>query len=269
MNKKAIAALIAVIITVFSFWGWHLYNSTMNGFRSGNLIRLHIIAHSNSPLDQALKYMVRDEVIRTMTPYFEGVESAGQARAVVSRHAGDISSAARRVLLKSGCSYPVTVCMGSYRFPDRTYRIEREGIPAELTLPAGDYQAVRVIIGEGKGANWWCVLFPPLCFTGQSEIPDAAGEKKPSSIVSEDGAPAVGNLPDDESGGLGNSGGSPGKAALPALSPDLPPGLGDGAVPSEIGRDEDEEEIQPRVVFKFKFMELVADSREWLGRLFS
>ncbi len=269
MNKKAITMLMAVLIAVFSFWGWHWYNITMNSFKGSNLIRLHIIAHSNDPLDQALKYMVRDEVIRTMAPYFEGVESVEQAKAVVSRHAGDISMAARRVLLKSGCSYPVTVCMGSYRFPDRSYRIERGGIPAELILPAGNYQAVRVIIGEGRGANWWCVLFPPLCFISQSEITDTAGEKKPSSFVPETSVPAAENSSNNKPGSISDNGGKAGKVtSLPVLSPDLSTGSGDGAVPSAVCQGEAPEDIQPRVVFKFKFMEFVADSRDWLGSLF-
>lgn len=167
MNKPGRIVIALSLIGVLIISGWYWDSKKIFKYDKNNLIRFHVIANSNSPLDQALKYKVRDEIIKTMSPYFAGVEDVSIARRVISGHAGDISAAAGKVIREYGYDYSVTVCMGRYQFPDKTYRLDNRqnpDLPGEITLPAGDYEAVRVIIGSGRGANWWCVLFPPLCF---------------------------------------------------------------------------------------------------------
>lgn len=136
----------------------------------GSVIRFHVIANSDSPGDQALKLKVRDAVIQAMTPVLADVRDIEEARTRVDANLDLIRATAARVLWENGCSRQVTVMRGNYDFPEKTYRVSwNGGETADLTFPAGEYEAVRVIIGSGKGANWWCVLFPPLCFVNPAQ----------------------------------------------------------------------------------------------------
>jgi stage II sporulation protein R len=156
---------------------------------SGSLIRFHVIANSDSYADQALKLKVRDEVVGAMRPSLREAGSIEEARKIVDGHIDFMAATAAGAVRVNGFSYPVRVTHGNYQFPEKTYRIDREGGGQEdITLPAGDYEAVRVVIGEGKGANWWCVLFPPLCFVnppeekrgGENSPPGPDGDKPPA-----------------------------------------------------------------------------------------
>lgn len=142
---------------------------------SGSLIRFHVIANSDSYSDQALKLKVRDEVVRAMGPVLKGADIE-EARQRVDENIGLIASTAVTTINSSGYSYPVKVIHGNFQFPEKTYRVARSGGGEEdITLPAGEYEAVRVVIGEGRGANWWCVLFPPLCFVNPPEGEGGSG----------------------------------------------------------------------------------------------
>lgn len=123
---------------------------------SSKLIRLHIIANTDSPEDQALKLRVRDDIIQALDKEFEGIDDINASREFIKGHLKDIEEIARREIIKSGKDYTVKAVFGKFMFPVKTY--------GYVTLPAGEYEALRVIIGKGEGANWWCVLFPPLCF---------------------------------------------------------------------------------------------------------
>lgn len=152
------------------------------------VIRFHVIANSDSPADQALKLKVRDQVIQAMGPVLAGAGNVKEAGEKVDSNLGLIQATAEKAISENGFSYPVKVVHGNFQFPEKTYRINSgpDGGAGELTLPAGDYQAVRVIIGSGRGANWWCVLFPPLCFVSPDLGPPTAGrevkEKLPDEI---------------------------------------------------------------------------------------
>jgi stage II sporulation protein R len=159
-------------------WLWRCEESAASAAHPGGLIRFHVIANSDSPADQVLKIKVRDEVIRAMAPVLAGADDAEGAGNRVDENIDLIAGAAARVLAENGCYYPVRVAHGIYNFPQKTYRVnsESQGTAADLTLPAGAYEAVRVVIGSGRGANWWCVLFPPLCFVNPADA--EAGEEK-------------------------------------------------------------------------------------------
>ena len=132
---------------------------------SDSVLRLHIIANSNSDADQSLKLKVRDRIILDAGELFSNTKSAENAVLEVIRHMEFLENSARDELLKNGSSSDVNIEVGEFFFPQKRY--------GGLFLPAGNYNAVRVILGEGKGKNWWCVMFPPLCFTrGVLEIPD-------------------------------------------------------------------------------------------------
>lgn len=118
-------------------------------------IRLHILANSDTVEDQQLKYRVRDEILTAMQEEFQGSPSLAASRALILKRLAHLEKVAAASLAKEGYAYPVQAVYGQFHFPVKSYGF--------LTLPEGTYEAVRIVIGEGKGANWWCILFPPLC----------------------------------------------------------------------------------------------------------
>lgn len=119
------------------------------------VLRLHVLAHSDSAFDQAVKLQVRDAILQTGGAHMRAARNGADAAALAMEDAAALLAAARAVLQAQGCTYGVRLCMGTYPFPARRY--------GESVYPAGDYRALRVVLGDGAGANWWCVLFPPLC----------------------------------------------------------------------------------------------------------
>lgn len=120
------------------------------------VVRLHVIANSDAPFDQMVKLKVRDSLIAYMAPKLRNAGSPADATAVIKENRSDIEALARRVLLLNGVTYPVQVQLGEFDFPVKMY--------GDVVYPAGRYNAVKVMLGEAQGSNWWCVLFPPLCF---------------------------------------------------------------------------------------------------------
>ncbi|MGE5629610.1 MAG: stage II sporulation protein R [Caulobacteraceae bacterium] len=120
------------------------------------IIRLHVVANSDSPEDQQLKLYVRDEVIGRMTKKFEGLKDINEVRRTIQESIGEIEAIAQDAIRKSGKQYDVSAALVKTDFPTKVY--------GNLTLPAGYYQALNIVIGNGQGKNWWCVMFPPLCF---------------------------------------------------------------------------------------------------------
>ncbi len=138
------------------------------------IIRLHVVANSDSPQDQALKLAVRDEIIKTM----EGQETLEDARGYIDSHLDDIEAAAEKVIRERGFDYPASARHKVAYVPEKSYE--------DLTLPAGNYEALRVTLGRGEGQNWWCVIFPQLCLIGEAEEKDEAasdGEIAGTKIV--------------------------------------------------------------------------------------
>ena len=126
------------------------------------VIRLHVLANSDSEADQALKLKVRDRVLETAEEYFTPGATLEETQAVLTAHLADIAAAGAEQVAEEGYQYPVTVSMEeNYWFPTKEY--------TDFALPAGNYTALRVVIGEGRGQNWWCVVFPPLCLGSVSE----------------------------------------------------------------------------------------------------
>ena len=113
------------------------------------------IANSDSDEDQALKLKVRDAVLERGAELFDGTVTADEAKAKIEPQKAELEAAAREVIEREGYDYPVSVNVVNEYFATRCY--------GDLTMPAGRYTAVKVVIGEGAGHNWWCVMFPPLC----------------------------------------------------------------------------------------------------------
>ena len=134
------------------------------------MLRLHVIANSDSEVDQALKLRVRDAVLFAGKNIFSSDDTRDEAIRKINKNRDLLLSAAEEEIKQAGFDYPVRLEIGNYFFPAKKYE--------NLSLPAGNYDAVRVVIGEGAGKNWWCVMFPPLCFVSSSigEIPEDAAD---------------------------------------------------------------------------------------------
>lgn len=140
-------------------------------------LRLHIIANSDSDFDQELKLRVRDRVLEYTGRLFAEASGKTEAEALAKYSANDIKAAAEEVIAESGANYSVSVEITNMWFETRSY----DG----FTLPAGDYDAVRIIIGAGEGHNWWCVMYPPLCLPGAENALQRYGEN--AKFVTGDG----------------------------------------------------------------------------------
>lgn len=131
-------------------------------------VRLHVVANSDSEADQAQKLRVRDAVLQTVGDLTADCQSADEARSVISESLEQIEAAAEETLCREGCDRPVRATLGIEPFATRYYDT--------FTLPAGQYPALRVTIGEGRGRNWWCVVFPSLCVAATSDTVEEYAE---------------------------------------------------------------------------------------------
>ena len=128
-----------------------------------NVLRLHVLANSDSSEDQALKLEVRDRILEETATLFKDCKTKDEAREAVESNLDKIREIAEQTVREAGYEYGVSVSLGEEEYPTKNYE--------ECCVPAGEYLSLRVMIGEAEGENWWCVLFPPLCL-------DAAGESR-------------------------------------------------------------------------------------------
>lgn len=141
--------------------GIYYINHTPN--EHPGIIRLHVVANSDSPEDQALKLKVRNEIIRFMEESHpqEGQADIETARAYITDNIDRIEEISNRVIRESGFDYPAGAALTVTYIPQKSYE--------DLTLPAGNYEALKVTLGRGDGQNWWCVIFPQLCLIGEKD----------------------------------------------------------------------------------------------------
>ena len=130
------------------------------------VVRLHVLANSDSEEDQALKLLVRDAVLERATALLEQTESRAEAEALLRESLPELETIAEETVRANGHSYAVTAELEDTSFPTKEY----DG----FSLPAGEYLALRILIGEGVGQNWWCVVFPPLCTAASADVPETA-----------------------------------------------------------------------------------------------
>lgn len=154
--KRWEAALIFACIAVF-LCGFTLKRDS--DALSDKLVRLHVVANSDSEADQTLKLKVRDAVLDLLRQRLDGVEDAGRAAEIIADSAPELESTALAVIGGEGYAYPVSVTLCREAFPTTEYD--------NFSLPAGEYLSLRVRIGAAAGHNWWCVIFPPICDAGE------------------------------------------------------------------------------------------------------
>lgn len=131
-----------------------------------SVIRLHVIANSDTQEDQALKLLVRDRVLERAQELYSRSDGVEQALEKLERSLYLLAQAGREVVEEQGYDYPVSASLEQTWFPTKSYE--------DFSLPAGNYTALRIVIGEGDGQNWWCVVFPPLCLGSVSQTVDEA-----------------------------------------------------------------------------------------------
>ena len=164
MKNVCIIFLLSIIISLTAIgFGGFLRNetpmyalNTQNSEQTEEYLRIHIRADSNEDGAQAVKYKVRDSVVEYLTPLVAGYENKAEAAQGIAQSLPAISAVAEEILQEEGFSYGATaeICVES--FPTRVY--------GAYTLPAGEYSALVIRLGRGEGDNWWCVVYPPLCF---------------------------------------------------------------------------------------------------------
>ena len=137
---------------------------------SNSVFRLHVIANSKSDEDQSLKYKVRDNLLKYMNNICSNCSSKKEAIELVTEHQEEFKQVALETIKNEGYSYDVKINIGNFEFPTKQY--------GDISLPAGFYDALRVEIGKAEGRNWWCVMFPSLCFVDISSgiVPEESKE---------------------------------------------------------------------------------------------
>lgn len=157
IQHKAASLIIAACALLMAFICFAAEGKNAND----GIFRLHIIANSNSQIDQRVKLLVRDALLEYEAENLSYANDASKTRDELMAQGKDVLNVIREVLNDNGADYPVQLKVGNYPFPDREY--------AGNVYPAGNYDALRVVLGEGKGENWWCVMFPPLCIVQDYE----------------------------------------------------------------------------------------------------
>lgn len=136
------------------------YSNAVSEDISNSVFRLHVIAASDSIEDQNLKYIVRDNLLEYMNNISKNANSKEEAMQIVNSHKDEFYNIAIQTIQEQGYDYDIKINIGNFNFPTKSY--------GDIRLPSGNYDALRVEIGEAKGQNWWCVMFPPLCFVDVS-----------------------------------------------------------------------------------------------------
>ncbi len=176
---------LLLIILFFSWAGTCIIRAQAAGNHklqegiANEIIRFHVIANSDSPEDQQLKLKVKDELVKELSPKLANITDIQEGRAVLQSELSSIGTLAEKIITEQGYSYPVRVSLEPAYFPMKQY--------GDYTFPPGYYEALRVQIGEASGKNWWCVMFPPLCFVDETySVVDPEAEDQLKGLLTEE-----------------------------------------------------------------------------------
>lgn len=175
--KRTILALSLFIITFVYLIHPYRESQNTNSFKE-NIIRFHIKANSDMEKDQELKIKIRDKILEEMGEKFKYSKSTKETRNIIEENLEEIKNIAENIISQEGKDYSVDISLANKNFPTRKY--------GNITFPAGEYESLTVSIGEGKGKNWWCVMFPPLCFVDINHSNTATVEKDLQKILTEE-----------------------------------------------------------------------------------
>jgi len=172
--------LLLVLLFVYTFICAFSYVNAVSNNIQDSVFRLHVIANSDSSEDQNLKYIVRDKVLEYITSISGNQSSKEDVIKLANENIDEIEKIAENTIYENGYNYEVKLNIGNFAFPTKTY--------GDISFPAGYYDALKIEIGEAKGQNWWCVMFPPLCFV---DITSGVVPEESKEVIKE-------NLSDEE-----------------------------------------------------------------------
>ena len=179
-QKIQMVAILSFLLILYTSLCAFSYARSVSEDISDSVFRLHVIANSDSKEDQDLKYKVRDKLIEYMNNISENCNSKEEVISLAQEHQNDFQKIAEDTVRENGFDYSVKINIGNFEFPTKHY--------GDISLPAGFYDALRVEIGDASGQNWWCVMFPPLCFIDVTSgvVPEESKEDLKDNMSDED-----------------------------------------------------------------------------------
>ena len=179
INFKMIL-ILSILLFIYTTLCAISYASYTSKDISDSVFRLHVLANSDSAEDQNLKYKVRDKLLDYMNSICTNTSNKEEAINIANSHLEDFKTIAKNTIEENGYNYDVTVEIGNFEFPTKNY--------GDISLPSGYYDSLRVKIGNASGQNWWCVMFPPLCFIDVTSgvVPEKSKEELKENMTEED-----------------------------------------------------------------------------------
>lgn len=180
-NKKfKMTIILSFLLLLYTSICAFSYAQNVSSDIANSVFRLHVIANSDSKKDQDLKYKVRDNLISYMNELCKDCSSKDEAIKIANEHQNDFYKIAQKTISENGYHYDISIKIGNFQFPTKNY--------GDISLPAGYYDALRVEIGKAAGQNWWCVMFPPLCFIDVTSgvVPEESKKELMENMSEED-----------------------------------------------------------------------------------
>ena len=180
MKKLQKFFVLLFLLLLFTLISAFSYVNAVSTDISNSVFRLHVIANSNTDEDQLLKYKVRDNLLKYMNDICKDTKSKKEAIALVNNHKEEFLQIAYKTIQDEGYYYDINIDIGNYKFPTKHY--------GDISLPSGFYDALKVEIGNANGRNWWCVMFPSLCFVDISSgiVPEESKQELKNSLNEEE-----------------------------------------------------------------------------------
>lgn len=178
-NVKRILLILFLFFIYFIICAFSYVNAVTYNIQN-SVFRLHVIANSDSTEDQNLKYIVRDKVLEYINTISDEVNTKEDVISLAKANINEIQQIAEETVRENGYDYPVKLSIGNFAFPTKTY--------GDISFPAGFYDALKIEIGNAEGQNWWCVMFPPLCFVDVTSgiVPDESKEIMQDNLSDEE-----------------------------------------------------------------------------------
>lgn len=180
MKKLKRFFIIFIFLCLYIYISAISYVKVVSNDLQESIFRLHVIANSDSIEDQNLKLKVRDNIIKYMNSLCSNTKSKSEAIQIAKEHSEEFYDIAKRTVEENGYTYDVKLNFGNYNFPTKKY--------GDIIFPSGNYDALKIELGNANGQNWWCVMFPPLCFVDISSgiVPDESKDTLKNSLSNDE-----------------------------------------------------------------------------------
>ena len=178
-NKRVKLFMASIIMGICITSLIQSYSQRVMADISSSVVRFHVIANSDTDVDQSLKLKVRDEIIYYLEPVLKNADNVEETKRLIKNNIDKIEEEAQKIVKKYGYTYSVTAAFGNFDFPAKAYE--------NAQFPKGKYDALKIVIGKGEGQNWWCVLYPQLCFDySQKGVLSKESETKLKNVLTYD-----------------------------------------------------------------------------------